>query len=33
LPSFQRYRAALNGICTQPPTVTHLEPAGTYQSR
>ncbi|WP_214411081.1 hypothetical protein [Sphaerisporangium fuscum] len=33
LPSFQRYRAALNGICTQPPTVTHLEPAGAYQSR
>ncbi|GAA2280063.1 hypothetical protein GCM10010149_25070 [Nonomuraea roseoviolacea subsp. roseoviolacea] len=32
LPSFQRYRAALNEICARPPTVTHLEPAGTYRS-
>ncbi|GAB3986099.1 hypothetical protein GCM10029978_100710 [Actinoallomurus acanthiterrae] len=33
LPSFQRYRTALNKICTQPPTVTNLESAGAYQSR
>jgi hypothetical protein len=33
LPSFQRYRAALNQICSQPPTVSHLEPAGAYRSR
>jgi quinol monooxygenase YgiN len=33
LESFQRYRAALNDICTQLPTVTHLEPVGTYRSR
>ncbi|MEV0196766.1 hypothetical protein [Nonomuraea sp. NPDC050691] len=33
LPSFQRYRAALNEICAHPPTVTYLEPAGTYRSR
>jgi len=33
LTSFKRYRAALNEICTQPPTVTSLELAGSYQSR
>ncbi|GAA3243259.1 hypothetical protein [Nonomuraea helvata] len=33
LPSFRRYRAALNEICAQPPTVNHLEHAGAYQSR
>ncbi|MFC4110629.1 hypothetical protein [Micromonospora zhanjiangensis] len=32
LPSFQRYRTALNEICTEPPTVTHLASAGAYQS-
>lgn len=32
LPSFQRYRAALDVISAQPPTVTNLKPIGAYQS-
>ncbi|GAA1895749.1 hypothetical protein [Actinomadura bangladeshensis] len=31
--SFQRYRTALNEICTQLPSVTHLESVGAYQFR
>ncbi|GGV19030.1 hypothetical protein GCM10010275_70810 [Streptomyces litmocidini] len=32
LASFQRYRAALNEICTEPPTVTYLDEVGSYRS-
>lgn len=31
LASFQRYRAALDDICVEPPTVTHLETVGAYR--
>lgn len=32
LASFQRYRAALNEFCTEPPTVTYLDEVGSYRS-
>ncbi|WP_433436983.1 hypothetical protein [Nonomuraea sp. CA-141351] len=31
LASFQRYRAALDDICVEPPTVAHLETVGAYR--
>ncbi|MEV6925690.1 hypothetical protein AB0M46_14480 [Dactylosporangium sp. NPDC051485] len=33
LASFQRYRAALDDICVEPPTVAHLETVGAYRPR
>ncbi|MFJ4777979.1 hypothetical protein [Streptomyces sp. NPDC088762] len=32
LASFQRYRAALSEICTEPPAVTYLDQVGSYRS-
>ncbi|APE21545.1 MULTISPECIES: hypothetical protein [Streptomyces] len=32
LASFQRYRAALNAICTQPPQVAYVNEVGVYRS-
>ncbi|MDX2565128.1 hypothetical protein PV371_36510 [Streptomyces sp. TX20-6-3] len=32
LASFQRYRAALSEICTEPPTVAYLDEVGSYRS-
>ncbi|MER5717527.1 hypothetical protein [Streptomyces sp. NPDC002132] len=32
LASFQRYRAALSEICTEPPIVAYLDEVGSYRS-
>ncbi|MFI7601219.1 hypothetical protein [Actinoplanes sp. NPDC049681] len=33
LASFQRYRAALNDICVEPPTVANVQTVGAYRPR
>ncbi|HEX5994264.1 MAG TPA: hypothetical protein VFY84_03885 [Jiangellales bacterium] len=33
LASFQRYRAALDDICVELPTVAHVETVGAYRPR
>ncbi|MGD3108974.1 putative quinol monooxygenase [Streptomyces sp. YGL11-2] len=32
LASFQRYRAALSEVCSEPPVVTYVDEVGSYRS-